>query len=126
MLGDREIDESLVAELVKVSQTSVDQTSVSPLLTAAAHQEGRRGVEMGGVGGDYKGSEVRGQVGVGGGFMQDIIGQVQQSCQDLCFKQNEMNERVAFTSSRILLTVCLQADFAIQRHLQSLCFIIVP
>lgn len=46
MLGDREIDESLVAELVKVRQTSVDRTSVSLLLIAAGHQEGR-GVEMG-------------------------------------------------------------------------------
>lgn len=46
MLGDREIDESLEAELVKVSQTSVDRTSVSLLLTAAGHQEGR-GLEMG-------------------------------------------------------------------------------
>ena len=68
MLGDREIDESPVAELVTVSQTSVDRTSVSLLLTAASHQEGKGVVMCWGGGGGRQRSEVR---GVGWG-MQDI------------------------------------------------------
>lgn len=59
MLGDRETDESLEAELLKVTQTSVDRTSVSLLLTAAGRHRG--GVCVGG-------SEVRGW---------DVVGQVQ-------------------------------------------------
>ncbi len=63
MLGDGEMDESLAAKLVKVSQTSVDRTSVSLLLTAAGHQEGRGREKGEGVQGGCRGSEVEG-VGV--------------------------------------------------------------
>lgn len=68
MQGDTEIDESRVAELVKVSQTSVDRTSVSLLLAAVGQEveEEDVGVGVGGEGllvvvaGGCRGSQVRG------------------------------------------------------------------
>lgn len=50
MLGDREIDESLVAELVKVSQTSVDRTSVSLLFIRSRTSGGEGGWRWAGGG----------------------------------------------------------------------------
>lgn len=69
MLGDREMDESLVAELVKVSQTSVERTSVSLLLTAAGLQKN--------VGGGGARGGLRSEVSKGGAC-KVITGQVQQ------------------------------------------------
>lgn len=66
MQGDTEIDESRVAELVKVSQTSVDRTSVSLLLTAAGQEVEEEDVGVRGEGllvvvvGGCRGSQVRG------------------------------------------------------------------
>lgn len=64
MQGDTEIDESRVGELVKVSQTSVERTSVSLLLTAVGQEVEEE--DVGGEGllvvvvGGCRGSQVRG------------------------------------------------------------------
>lgn len=66
MQGDTEIDESRVAELVKVSQTSVDRTSVSLLLAPVGQEVEEEDVGVGGEGllvvvvGGCRGSQVRG------------------------------------------------------------------